>query len=71
MRVILVGLGALGQGFLNHLATRVDELRDRYGLRVKIVAALDTSGAVVQPSGVDPGVLLRAKRSPGGLSNLQ
>lgn len=71
MRVILVGLGALGQGFLDHLAARADELRDRYGLRVKVVAALDTSGAVVQPSGVDPGVLLRAKRSPGGLSNLQ
>ncbi len=71
MRIILVGLGALGQGFLDHLATRSGELLDRYGLRVKIVAALDTSGAIVIPAGIDPGILLRAKRSPGGLANLQ
>ena len=71
MRIILVGLGALGQGLLGHLGSQEERLRDQYGLRIKIVAALDTSGAVVQPSGVDPGVLLEAKRSPGGLANLQ
>lgn len=71
MRIILVGLGALGQGLLGHLASQEPRLRDQYGLRIKIVAALDTSGAVVQPGGIDPSVLLKAKRSPGGLSSLQ
>ena len=71
MRVVLVGLGALGQGLLTHLISKSQALLDDYGLRVKIVAALDTSGAVVQPAGIDPEALLRAKRSPGGLSNLQ
>lgn len=71
MRIILVGLGALGQGLLGHLASQEDRLRDQYGLRIKVVAALDTSGAIVQPSGIDPNTLLKAKRSPGGLATLQ
>ncbi len=71
MRIILVGLGALGQGLLGHLVERQQELLDRYGLRVKIVAALDTSGAVVHPAGIDPAVLLKAKRSAERLGSLQ
>ncbi len=71
MRIILVGLGALGQGFLDHLAARQADLLQKYGLRLKIVAALDTSGAVLQPAGIDPATLLRAKRSPEGLAALQ
>ncbi len=71
MRIILVGLGALGRGLLTHLEGEQGRLLSQYGLRVKIVAALDTSGAVVQTGGIDPGALLRAKRSPGGLSSFQ
>ncbi len=71
MRIILVGLGALGQGLLTHLEAQQARLLEQYGLRVKIVAALDTRGAVVQTSGIDPGVLLRAKRSALGLSGFQ
>jgi len=71
MRVILVGLGVLGQGLLGHLVSRGPELADGYGLRVKIVAAVDTSGAVVQPAGIDPAALLKAKRSPAGLASIQ
>ncbi len=66
-----MGLGALGQGLLGHLASQEPRLRNQYGLRIKIVAALDTSGAVIQPAGIDASVLLKAKRSPGGLSSLQ
>lgn len=71
MRIILVGLGALGQGLLTHLQAQEGRLLEQYGLRIKIVAALDTSGAIIQTAGVDPGVLLKAKRAPGGLSTLQ
>ena len=71
MRIVLVGLGALGQGLLAHLDARGPDLLQAYGLRAKIVGALDTSGAVVDPAGVEPGVLLRAKRSRAGLAGLQ
>jgi len=71
MRVVLVGLGSVGQGFLSILQSEEAELRDRYGLRVKVIAALDTSGAVVQPSGIPPDALLEAKRSGDGLATLQ
>ena len=71
MRLVLVGLGSVGQGLLSILDAEASRLLDEYGLRLKIVAALDTSGAVVQPSGMSPDVLLRAKRSPDGLAGLQ
>ena len=71
MRIILVGLGALGQGLLGLLASQESRLGGQYALRVKIVAALDTSGAVVDPAGIDPGLLLKAKRSAGALASLQ
>ncbi len=71
MRIILVGLGALGQGLLTHLEAEQARLLNQYGLRIKIVAGLDTSGAVVQTGGIDPGALLTAKRSPAGLSSFQ
>ena len=71
MKIILVGLGALGQGLLGHLGAQSQRLLDQYGLRVRIVAALDTSGAVVQPGGIDPEILLQAKRSNQGLAALQ
>ncbi len=70
MRILLVGLGSVGQGLLSILESQSPELLDRHGLRIKIVAALDTSGAVVQPSGIDPGALLRAKRTAEGLASL-
>ncbi len=71
MRIILVGLGALGQGLLGHLEKQESRLREQYGLRIRIVAALDTSGAVVLPAGIEPGRLLAAKRGKEGLASLQ
>ena len=71
MRIILVGLGSLGQGLLSHLEAQAPRLLDQYGLRIKVVAALDTSGAVVHPGGVEPRALLNAKRSKEGLASLQ
>ena len=71
MRIILVGMGSVGQGLLSILESESQSLLDRYGLRIKIIAALDTSGAVVQPSGVEPALLLKAKRAPEGLASLQ
>ncbi len=71
MRIIIVGLGSVGQGLLSTLESQYQVLLDRYGLRVQIVAALDTSGAVVEPSGLDPALLLEAKRSRDGLASLQ
>ena len=71
MKIILVGLGSLGQGLLGHLDAQSQRLLEQYGLRIKIVAALDTSGAVVHPGGIDPAALLKAKRSKEGLAGLQ
>ncbi len=69
MKIILIGLGAVGQGLLSLLDAKQAALLDTYGLRIRIVAALDTSGALIQSAGLDPGFLLRAKRSTEGLAS--
>lgn len=67
MRIVLCGFGAVGQGLAGLLESRGDELYSRYGLRVRIVGASDSTGSASDPGGLDPARLAEAKRR-GGLS---
>ncbi|MEM4417645.1 MAG: homoserine dehydrogenase [Nitrososphaerota archaeon] len=69
MRVILVGLGVVGQSLLEALSARSEELINRYGLSVRVVMVADRSGTVASQRGFNPADLLRVKRG-GGLSSL-
>ncbi len=64
-RILLNGLGQVGQHFLGLLATQAEELAHRQGLILRLVAALDSSGAAVDEGGLDP-VRLRAHKAAGG-----
>ena len=67
MRVILCGFGAVGRGLAGLLESRGDELYSRYGLKVRIVGAADSTGSASDPGGLDPARLAEAKRR-GGVS---
>ena len=67
MRVVLCGFGAVGRGLAGLLESRGDELYSRYGLRIRIVGAADSSGIASDPGGLDPARLAEAKRA-GGIS---
>lgn len=55
----------MGRSFLHILETKGDVLRDRYGLDVRVVAALDRSAAWVNPDGL-PIARLREHKAQGG-----
>jgi homoserine dehydrogenase len=65
-RLILAGLGNVNRSFLGILQSQAALLRERYGLAFTIVGAADSSGAAIDPAGLDITALLAAKRA--GLS---
>jgi homoserine dehydrogenase len=62
----LIGLGNVGRAFLDLLVRKEAVLAQRYGLRLSVVAAADSSGGVWDPVGLDPAALLAHKRSGRG-----
>lgn len=67
--LILVGLGNVHQRFLHLLDSRRDVLATRYGLRLRVVGASDSRGALAAPAGIDPAALLAHKLAGGNAGN--
>ncbi|GAB4193089.1 MAG: homoserine dehydrogenase [Roseiflexaceae bacterium] len=66
----LAGLGNVGRSLLEILVSQADLLRERYGLAFRVVAAADSSGAALDPQGLDVQALLEAKRAGRGAATL-
>jgi len=64
VRLAMVGLGNVGRAFLELMEGKADLLEQRYGLRLVLTGAADTSGAVLDAGGLDP-VALRAHKAGG------
>lgn len=64
MDIILIGLGVVGQGLVEILRDRADDLAQSYGFRARIVAvATHSRGSLAHPDGLDPSRLLQAAQS--------
>ncbi len=70
VRVMLVGLGNVGTGFLRILARRHERLAARYGLVFRVTAAADSSGLAVDADGFDPAALVALKAAGRGIDTL-
>ncbi len=70
VRVMLVGLGNVGTGFLRILQRKQQELSDRYGLDFRITAAADSRGLAVDAEGFDPAALVALKQAGRGINAL-
>jgi len=63
LRVIVVGFGVVGQSFAKLLLSRSADLYSQYGIKPRIVACVDKTGAAVAPAGLDLRRLLDAKKT--------
>ncbi len=77
VRIVLLGVGAVGRHLLRLLAERGTFLERQYGLQLRAVAAVDRQGAVVKPEGLDAAALAAHKAAgasvatfPGGRAGL-
>lgn len=52
VRIVVCGLGRVGQAFVNLLIQKSKDLQKRYDLNLKVVAAVDIGGAAVSPAGL-------------------
>jgi len=64
VRLALVGLGNVGQAFLDLMVAKADLLADRYGLALVLTGAADSSAAALTPQGLNP-TALRAHKGTG------
>ncbi|MEO7913135.1 MAG: homoserine dehydrogenase [Roseiflexaceae bacterium] len=69
-RLILAGMGNVNRSFLEILQSQDTLLRERYGLAFTIVGAADSSGAAIDPAGLDIAALLAAKRAGSSIATL-
>jgi len=67
-RFALVGVGNIGQGFLQIIAEKREFLRQRLGLQLLPVAAVDSGGAALNDAGLDVDELLRLKQTRAGVA---
>ncbi|MGQ9547480.1 MAG: homoserine dehydrogenase [Roseiflexus sp.] len=61
-RIVLSGLGHVGHSFLTIMQSQASLLATRYGVALCLVAAVDSGGAAVDESGLDPGSILAIKQ---------
>ncbi|MBM4332309.1 MAG: homoserine dehydrogenase [Deltaproteobacteria bacterium] len=52
VRIVICGMGRVGQAFVGLLIQKDKDLKERYGLNLKIVVAVDIGGAAVSPAGL-------------------
>lgn len=70
-RLALVGFGTVGQGFAEILRDHGPRLLEQFGVTFRITGVSDVRvGSVHDPAGFDPGALLAAAASKGGLGSL-
>jgi homoserine dehydrogenase len=67
----LIGSGAVGQGLLEILRSKADELQQEYGFTARVVAVVTKSrGALYHPQGLDIAQIIAALKA-GGLAHYQ
>ncbi|MBS7617573.1 hypothetical protein KEJ25_03060 [Candidatus Bathyarchaeota archaeon] len=62
MRIFMVGFGVVGRALAEKIVSEREELVSKFGLKPRIVAVADSSGALVDERGVDIERALEAKK---------
>ncbi|MBA3749736.1 MAG: homoserine dehydrogenase [Nitrosopumilus sp.] len=65
MRLIICGMGIVGQGFIKLLIDSADSLYRKYGIKPRIVACADSKGIAYSQTGLDLQKLLLVKKKFG------
>jgi len=68
MRLIMIGFGTVGQNLARIIDLRKNELLNDFGLNPRIVAIVDTGGAVIDQTGLDINRALTVKKAKGSVA---
>ncbi len=67
MRIIVCGMGVVGQSFLKLLLASYTTLYKNYGIKPRVVACVDSKGITYSPTGLDLKKVLAIKEKSGSL----
>lgn len=67
MRIIVCGMGVVGQSFLKLLLSSSSTLYKEYGIKPRVVACVDSKGVAYSPTGLDLEKVLEIKEKFGSL----
>ena len=65
MRLIICGMGVVGQSFVKLLIDSSESLYKKYGIKPRIVACADSNGVAYSQTGLDLEKLLLVKKKYG------
>lgn len=68
MKLCILGFGAVGRGVVKVLSMKRELLMDKYGLDISVVAVTDSSGAAINPNGLDLQLLIETKENAKKIS---
>src|SRR5262245_367823 len=63
LRYAIVGFGNVGAALAGHAAERASRIAERYGIELRLVAAIDSTAALVDERGLDAAGLARWRDS--------
>lgn len=69
VRFAIIGLGNIGRRLLELIERQHDLLSSRYGLEFKLVGAADSTGAAVNPTGLDTRAVVDLKLAGQGIAS--
>ena len=68
-KVIIMGFGAVGQGVARAISLKKDQIKEKTGATVKVVAAADSSSSAISQEGLDEELLVEIKNKEGKLTS--
>ena len=71
MRIIVCGMGVVGQSFLRLLISSSSNLYKNYGIKPRVVACIDSKGIAFSPTGLDIERILSIKQKSGNLGEYE
>ncbi|HKR74747.1 MAG TPA: homoserine dehydrogenase [Candidatus Nitrosocosmicus sp.] len=71
MRIIVCGMGVVGQSFLKLLLASSSALYKDYGIKPRVIACVDSKGIAFSPTGLDLGKVLATKEKVGSLESFE
>jgi homoserine dehydrogenase len=70
-KIAIIGFGNVGQGLAKIISDKHEQLNERFGIDIRIVAVCDLyKGSVADPEGLDPSMLLRSIELTGDLKSI-
>ena len=69
LRLCIMGFGAVGQGLAKVVLLKKENIKELYGVELKIVSVADSSSSAICSDGLDEEELIRIKNETGKLAN--